>query len=44
MRAVLGEANVIVSGDRDLLDLGWVDDIPIISARRFLMLLKSTTS
>ncbi len=42
--AVVGEANVIVSGDRDLLDLGWVDDIPIISARRFLMLLKSTTS
>ncbi|MBL7064049.1 MAG: putative toxin-antitoxin system toxin component, PIN family [Anaerolineae bacterium] len=34
--AVAGEAHVIVSGDRDLLDLGQVGHIPIVSARQFL--------
>ena len=35
--AVAGEADVIVSGDCDLLDLGQVGDIPILSAREFLI-------
>jgi len=34
--AVAGEADFIVSGDRDLLDLRQVGDVPIISARQFL--------
>lgn len=34
--AVVGDADVIVSGDRDLLDLQQVRDIPILSAREFL--------
>ena len=34
--AVAGEADLIVSGDRDLLDLEQVGDIPILSARQFL--------
>jgi putative PIN family toxin of toxin-antitoxin system len=38
--AVIGGANVIVSGDRDLLDLGQVGDIPILSARQFLARLR----
>ncbi len=38
--AVAGEAALIVSGDRDLLDLEQVGDIPIISARQFLARLR----
>ena len=34
--AVAGEAHVIISGDRDLLDLGQVGHIPIVCARQFL--------
>jgi putative PIN family toxin of toxin-antitoxin system len=34
--AVIGEADVIVSDDRDLLDLGRVGDVPVLSARQFL--------
>jgi putative PIN family toxin of toxin-antitoxin system len=34
--AVAGEADVIVGGDQDLLDLGQVGDIPILSTRQFL--------
>jgi putative PIN family toxin of toxin-antitoxin system len=37
--AVAGDADVIVSGDRDLLDLIQVNRIPILSARQFLALL-----
>lgn len=39
--AVAGRADVIVSGDRDLLSLERVDAIPILSARQFLELLES---
>ena len=38
--AVAGEADVIVSGDRDLLDLEQVGDISILSARDFLARLR----
>jgi putative PIN family toxin of toxin-antitoxin system len=38
--AVAGGADVIVSGDRDLLDLKSVSDIPILAARNFLARLK----
>ena len=38
--AVAGEAALIVSGDRDLLDLEQVGDIPILSASRFLTRLR----
>ena len=34
--AIAGCADVIVSGDRDLLDLASVGDVPILSARQFL--------
>lgn len=34
--AYAGNADAIVSGDRDLLDLGRVGRIPILSARQFL--------
>jgi putative PIN family toxin of toxin-antitoxin system len=34
--AVAGDADVIVSGDQDLLDLKQVGSIPILSARQFL--------
>jgi len=34
--AVAGEADFIVSGDRDLLDLEQVGRIPILSVRQFL--------
>jgi putative PIN family toxin of toxin-antitoxin system len=37
--AVVGEADVIVSGDRDLLSLGRVGEIPILSAAQFLAFL-----
>jgi putative PIN family toxin of toxin-antitoxin system len=37
--AVTGRADVIVSGDRDLLVLERVGEIPILSASRFLALL-----
>ncbi len=40
--AVFGEADIIISGDNDLLDLGQVGRVPIISARRFLALLETT--
>jgi putative PIN family toxin of toxin-antitoxin system len=40
--AVAGSAEVIVSGDRDLLDLGQVGNIPILSARQFLARLHGT--
>lgn len=39
--AVDGGADVIVSGDHHLLDLGEYQDIPIIKARRFLEQLKA---
>ncbi len=38
--AIAGCADVIVSGDRDLLDLTSVGNIPILSARQFLARLK----
>ncbi len=38
--AVAGEADVIVSGDEDLLALNRVGDIPILTAARFLELLE----
>ena len=38
--AVAGEADVIVSGDDDLLALNRVGDIPILTAARFLELLE----
>lgn len=38
--AVIGRADVMVSGDRDLLDLERVADIPILSARQFWQLLQ----
>ena len=38
--AVAGGADVIVSGDRDLLVLEQVGDIPILSAARFLELVE----
>ncbi len=34
--ALDGQANLIVSGDHHLLDLGVYQDIPIVSARQFL--------
>ena len=37
--AVAGEADVIVTGDRDLLALGRAGEIPILSAAQFLSLL-----
>jgi predicted nucleic acid-binding protein len=37
--AVVGEANVIVSGDDDLLVLGRVGGIPILTAAQFLEML-----
>jgi putative PIN family toxin of toxin-antitoxin system len=42
--AVAGDADVIVSGDRDLLDLIQVNRIPILSARQFLTLLQGEGS
>jgi putative PIN family toxin of toxin-antitoxin system len=42
--AVAGDADVIVSGDRDLLDLIQVNRIPILSARQFLTLLRGEGS
>ena len=38
--AVVGRADTIVSGDRDLLDLERVGGIPILSARQFLLRLQ----
>ncbi len=38
--AVVGRADIIVSGDRDLLDLERVGGIPILSARQFLLRLQ----
>lgn len=34
--AIVGRADVIVSGDRDLLDLGAAEDIPIVAPAEFL--------
>ena len=42
--AVAGNADVIVSGDRDLLDLIQVNRILILSARQFLTLLQGEGS
>ena len=42
--AVAGDADVIVTGDRDLLDLVQVNRIPILSARQFLALLRAEGS
>jgi putative PIN family toxin of toxin-antitoxin system len=39
--AVAGDADVIVTGDRDLLDLVQVNRIPVLSARQFLALLRA---
>ena len=41
--AVVGKADVIVSGDDDLLALGQVGDIPILTAAQFLNLLQRTS-
>jgi putative PIN family toxin of toxin-antitoxin system len=38
--AVIGRADLIVSGDHDLLDLSRVSDIPILTARQFLQRLQ----
>ena len=38
--AVVGKANAIVSGDRDLLDLERAGEIPILSASQFLLRLQ----
>ena len=38
--AVVGEADVIVSGDNDLLALERVGDIPILTAAQFLEMLE----
>jgi predicted nucleic acid-binding protein len=38
--AVVGEADVIVSGDNDLLALERVRDIPILTAAQFLEMLE----
>jgi putative PIN family toxin of toxin-antitoxin system len=38
--AVVGEADVIVSGDDDLLNLQQVGDVPILTAAQFLDLLE----
>lgn len=38
--AVVGEADVIVSGDHDLLNLQQVGDVPILTAAQFLDLLE----
>jgi putative PIN family toxin of toxin-antitoxin system len=38
--AVVGKANVIVSGDQDLVALKQVGDIPILTAARFLEMLE----
>jgi predicted nucleic acid-binding protein len=40
--AVVGKADVIVSGDRDLLDLERVGDIPILTAGEYLTRLQSS--
>ena len=40
--AVIGEADYIVSGDRDLLSLERVGEIPILSAAQFLAALESS--
>jgi len=39
--AVVGRADVIVSGDRDLLDLEQVGEIPILTAAQFLTLIEA---
>jgi len=39
--AVVGRADVIVSGDKDLLDLGEVGGIPILTAVQFLARLEN---
>jgi putative PIN family toxin of toxin-antitoxin system len=41
--AVVGEADVIVSGDRDLLALERVGEIPVLSTARFLATLPRVT-
>lgn len=41
--ALIGHADVIVSGDRHLLDLGTVEGIPILSPRQFLRRLANET-
>ena len=41
--AVVGEADVIVSGDNDLLALERVGDIPILTAAQFLEMLEQGT-
>jgi len=38
--AVVGRADVMVSGDRHLLDLEQIADMPILSARQFWLLLQ----
>jgi len=35
-----GKANYIVTGDKDLLDLDVFEGIPIVSARKFLSILR----
>ena len=41
--AVVGSADIIVTGDRELLDLGQVGKIPILTARDFLNQLMNKT-
>jgi putative PIN family toxin of toxin-antitoxin system len=38
--AVVGQADVIVTGDQDLLALGCAGDIPVVTAARFLEMLE----
>lgn len=40
--AVVGQADVIISGDRDLLALGQVGRIPVLSAAQFLEVLEQS--
>lgn len=42
--AVIGKADVIVSGDRDLLELGQVGKIPILTARQLLLRLRNSSA
>ena len=38
--AIVGQANYLVTGDEDLLALGQVSDLEIVSPRRFLAILR----
>ena len=42
--AVRGGADYLVSEDKDLLDLQWVEDVTIVNAREFLKILMSSST